>query len=681
VKLHDLLNHELLNNLTVRQKIWGGFGVMLAIMAIVASIPLLTFTDVQLNVSNVTEEVLPTAIASEELAKHMNEASARLGFYLLSEEESHRQQYEKVLALIDEDLQKLKDSETIQDDDDATKMVEEIAADVERFKNHGKQVIELANNTARNYGALAYAGQHLNPLAQEILQILTAMNLSEAEESASAQRKKLLTDINDLRYTWANMMAQLRSYLILGSEDVWKSINDFLDTTDAMVKRLKSHERIMTFDQTDGLERLITLRKEFIANMAGLREVHTSGKRRMDAYTIRHEVGPLLERVYKNLNALVEEQVAATREISESLSSRLEAVVAFILVLFVIGIAAAAIVAWAIDALVTKPLQQAVDAMRDISQGEGDLTQRLKVKGKDEIAQLGTAFNHFAAKIQEVVAQVTGFAAQLASAATEMAAITETTSSGAKRQHEETDQVASAITQMMATVNEVARNANEAANAAQHADTETAAGRDVVAKTVTSINSLAHEIDRVSQVIHRLGADSDNIGNVLDVIKSIAEQTNLLALNAAIEAARAGEQGRGFAVVADEVRTLASRTQQSTREIQEMIERLQTGSRDAVKAMEGSRGMAQATVDQAAKAGESLDLIAGAVSTITTMNAQIATAMEEQNSVAENINQNIVTISQVSDQTAEGSQQTAKASDNLSRLAVELQTLLAQFKT
>jgi methyl-accepting chemotaxis protein len=460
-----------------------------------------------------------------------------------------------------------------------------------------------------------------------------------------------------------------------------RSIKDFLDASETILNRVKAQEKLFTFEQQDGFERVVTLRKTFVTNIEGLIAINKSGKRRLDAYTVRTEIGPLMDRVTKNLNTLVDQQVASTTEISQSLSSRLDAVVAFILVLFLVGIVAATLVAWAIDALITRPLQHAAAAMRDISEGEGDLTQRLRVNGKDEIAQLAEAFNRFAEKIQQLVSQVTGFTSTLASAAAEMSAITDTTSVGARRQHEETDQVASAITQMMSTVNETARNASEAATAAQHADIETNAGRDVVTKTVTSINSLAHEIDRVTTVIHRLGDDTANIGKVLDVIKGIAEQTNLLALNAAIEAARAGEQGRGFAVVADEVRTLASRTQQSTREIQEMIERLQSGSKEAVAAMDESRSMAQSTVDQSSKAGESLDIIAGAVSTINTMNTQIATAMVEQNAVAENINKSIVNLSQVSDQTTEGAQQTAKASENLSRLAVELQTLLSQFKT
>ena len=679
--LQYVLQHEFINRLTVRQKIWGGFGFMLAILAIVASIPLLTFTDVQSKVSHVTNEVQPALIASEELAKHINEASARLGFFLTSEDDRNRQEYQEIISKIDVDIKALKENSIIADDDESAKIVESITVDIAQFKEYGKQAIDLVTHVGKNYAAMAYAQQNLNPISQEMLQIMSAMLQSEAEEKATPQRKKLLMDIGDLRYAWANMMAQLRGYLILGADDILKTVIEYVDTSETIVKRLKAQEALMTFDQLDGMERLISLRKQFLKNIDGLVVLQKSGKRRMDAYLIRTEVGPLLDRVFKNLNGLVEKQVTTTSDISKALSTRLDAAVAFILVLFLIGIAAAGLVAWIIDALITVPLQRAAAAMQNIAEGEGDLTQRLVVTGSDEIAQMATGFNRFAAKIQEVVSQITGFTAQLASAATQMAAITETTSAGAKTQHEQTDQVASAVTQMGSTVQEVARNAGEAANAAHHADTETMNGREVVTKTVNSINDLAREIDGVSQAIHRLGTDSDNIGKVLDVIKSIAEQTNLLALNAAIEAARAGEQGRGFAVVADEVRTLASRTAQSTREIQQMIESLQTGSRAAVKAMEGGRVMAQATVTQAAAAGESLDVIAGAVSTITTMNTQIATAMEEQNAVVENINKNIVSISMVSDQTAEGAQQTAKASDDLSHLAVELQKLLAQFKT
>ena len=330
---------------------------------------------------------------------------------------------------------------------------------------------------------------------------------------------------------------------------------------------------------------------------------------------------------------------------------------------------------------IVTPIKIAVDAMNDIAEGEGDLTKRLNEKGKDEVALLGAAFNNFAEKVRSMVTQVSGSTSQLAAATEEMSMITDETNQGVQKQQSETEMVATAMNEMTATVQEVARHATEASNAAQNADLEAQGGKNVVQQTVSSINTLASEIESATSVIKQLETDSDNIGSVLDVIRGIAEQTNLLALNAAIEAARAGEQGRGFAVVADEVRTLASRTQESTQEIQSMIESLQQGSRNAVKAMEASQDQSKKSVEHATNARGSLDAITDSVTTISNMNIQIANAAKEQSSVSEEINQNVVNISQIVEQTAEGAQQTMTASNELANLANELQSLVGQFKT
>lgn len=319
-----------------------------------------------------------------------------------------------------------------------------------------------------------------------------------------------------------------------------------------------------------------------------------------------------------------------------------------------------------------------VGAMNAIA--KGDLTKKISLLGKDEFAWMCWEYTCARKGFTEVVESIKGNAAQLASAAEELSAITEQSSKGVVRQQSETQQVATAMNEMSATVQEVAKNAASAATAASEADEQAKNGHAVVNDTVTTITALANEVSLTADVIERLKGDSLSIGAVLDVIRDIAEQTNLLALNAAIEAARAGEQGRGFAVVADEVRTLASRTQQSTQEINEMIERLQSGANEAVTAMEQGRSKAEATVEQAQKAGAALNAITEVVYNIKAMNMQIASAADEQSATAEEINRNIVNISEVADETASGSQQTAIASDELARLAVDLQEKVDKFQ-
>lgn len=329
---------------------------------------------------------------------------------------------------------------------------------------------------------------------------------------------------------------------------------------------------------------------------------------------------------------------------------------------------------------ITRPICVAVEAMDDIAKGDGDLTKRLDEEGKNEIARLSGAFNRFAEKVQNLVIEISTSTTNLSTAAEHVSAITVQTNEGIHRQQMETEQVATAMNEMTSTVQEVARSATQAAESTSHANDEANTGRRVVEKTIDVIQSVAHEVGNAATVIEQLERESENIGTVLDVIKSIAEQTNLLALNAAIEAARAGEQGRGFAVVADEVRTLASRTQQSTREIQEMIERLQSGTKNAVVVMTSGSEQAQTGVNQAMQAGASLTNITQSVTTINDMNAQIASAAEEQNAVAEEMNRNIVAINTVAESTAMGAHQTAEASQELARLAEQLQGLVSQFK-
>ncbi|MFA5627967.1 MAG: methyl-accepting chemotaxis protein [Thiohalomonadaceae bacterium] len=310
----------------------------------------------------------------------------------------------------------------------------------------------------------------------------------------------------------------------------------------------------------------------------------------------------------------------------------------------------------------------------------GDLRVQLKLATRDELSHISDQVNALGNAFRELVGSVLHSTVQVTSAAEELSTVSEQTNRVINEQLDQSAQVATAMNEMSATVQEVARSAAATAEATHSTQEEVNTGNQVVHETVQTINTLATEIQETAVLVHKLGEDSNEIGQVVDVIKGIAEQTNLLALNAAIEAARAGEQGRGFAVVADEVRSLASRTQLSTQEIQSMIERLQSGTKKAVQAMNASESRTNEGVTMAARAGSALESIQHSVSTITDMSTQIASAAEEQTTVAEDINRNINEIAKVADQNAAASTQTAAASDELARMAEELSGKVAVFQ-
>ncbi|AAY35450.1 Histidine kinase, HAMP region:Bacterial chemotaxis sensory transducer [Pseudomonas syringae pv. syringae B728a] len=339
----------------------------------------------------------------------------------------------------------------------------------------------------------------------------------------------------------------------------------------------------------------------------------------------------------------------------------------------VLGILAA----WVITRQITTPLQETLEVVERVA--SGDLSRNLNVDRKDELGKLQATIQRMTVSLRELVGGIRDGVTQIASAAEELSAVTEQTSAGVNSQKVETDQVATAMHEMTATVQEVARNAEEASEAAVAADRQARDGERVVNEAIAQIERLASAVGNSSEAMGALKQESDKIGSVLDVIKSVAEQTNLLALNAAIEAARAGEAGRGFAVVADEVRSLAQRTQKSTEEIEALIARLQSGTQQATTVMDSSRELSTSSVELTRRAGGSLANITKTVSSIQAMNQQIAAAAEEQSATAEEINRSIINVRDVSEQTSAASEETAASSVELARLGNHLQVLVSRF--
>ncbi|WKV89940.1 methyl-accepting chemotaxis protein [Pseudomonas sp. B21_DOA] len=349
-----------------------------------------------------------------------------------------------------------------------------------------------------------------------------------------------------------------------------------------------------------------------------------------------------------------------------------------LLIATALALAFGLIAAWAITRQIIIPLTQTLKVAERVA--AGDLTHNLVSLRRDELGQLQRSMQSMTQGLRELIGGISDGVTQIASAAEELSAVTEQTSAGVNNQKVETDQVATAMNEMAATVQEVARNAEEASEAAVAADQQAREGDKVVGEAIAQIERLALEVGHSTEAMGELKRESDKIGSVLDVIKSVAQQTNLLALNAAIEAARAGEAGRGFAVVADEVRSLAQRTQKSTEEIEELILGLQNGTQQVATIMDNSRSLTDSSVELTRRAGGSLESITRTVSAIQAMNQQIAAAAEQQSAVAEEINRSVLNVRDVSDQTSAASEETAASSVELARLGTHLQMLVGRFK-
>lgn len=539
--------------------------------------------------------------------------------------------------------------------------IAQISKNIDDYEKAFNGNSQAQQNKAANLVSAVNSGAQANALFSELKTLIngSAENPTFHEDYYDTVTGRLAADLAEARHVLAYTA---RVFLMEGTDQslqrLESSFNALQDINAKLQPRVPEQTAAMLKDAMVALE----------SYMEVLRHSHVLSTAQLEA---EHAMNAVYANLRTNIDELLEIQTNFRAKVANS--SKITSVT-----LSLIAIVLAVLIGFTIVKQITSPLNQAVRIAQAI--GNRDMTGTAIEPRGDEFGTLLKALEQTRANLSEALGEVGGITTQLAAAAEELSVVTNQTSAGVNNQRIETEQVATAMNEMSATVQEVAQNAEEAAAAAQKADTQAKTGNKALQVALADINQLSADVNHSAEAIQRLNKDSSSIGTVLTVINSIAEQTNLLALNAAIEAARAGEAGRGFAVVADEVRNLAHRTQESIGQIEQLIANLQHGSQNAVEMMDNSRTMAHLTLEHAQQAGDELAAIMRTVSEIQAMNIQIATAAEEQSAVAEEINASVVNVNNIADQSAAAVEETSASSAELARLGQSLQSLVARFK-
>jgi len=395
---------------------------------------------------------------------------------------------------------------------------------------------------------------------------------------------------------------------------------------------------------------------------------------------VNKELGQYAQVITSNMEKVAESMIKEAKHADESFDSAIKRTISIGIVISLIGIIFSIVIAIFITRAILKPLNRLLDMLTDVAQGEGDLTKRLDASSGDEIAQASGMFNQFVEKLHGIISRISSTSTQVALASSQLNSTSERIATGSEEVAAQASTVATAGEEMSATSGDIAQNCQMAAEGAQRASQAASDGAAVVERTVAVMGQIAEKVQESARTVESLGARSDQIGNIIGTIEDIADQTNLLALNAAIEAARAGEQGRGFAVVADEVRALAERTTRATKEIGEMIKSIQRETKGAVAAMEQGVHQVETGTEEAAKSGLALQDILAQVNDVAMQVNQIATAAEEQTATTSEISNNMMQITEVVQQTSLGAHESAAAAAQLNENAEELQRLVRQFK-
>ncbi|KPX15190.1 Methyl-accepting chemotaxis protein [Pseudomonas syringae pv. delphinii] len=643
----QLMKSTWLDNLNVSKKLSIGFGLIL--------LGVLTVTAIGYLSTNLLIERLGKASRVAEVKADVLSIRIAAQIYAAKPDAGNAQSYGTALDSLGKTIEEGLRILTVPANADILRSIRDQAGGLRLTFN------QLVDNNQK----IDQAMQPLIAISEQVsasFETLLQKTFEDASRSLDQNSIDQVKIAGDLRNGMTNFRLVFRRYISIPTADN-KQIT--FDAADGLIAQVTSARTLLPNQAMPAVDAALAALQQYKSLMVSISQMMQQNDQIRD--TLRQQSLDIL----KSADGLMAGQVVSANKEKDSAVTQLLTVA---LIALLLGVLAAIL----ITRQITRPLNATVIAARRIA--DGDLTNDISTTRQDELGLLQNTMQHMTVSLRTLIGGISNGVTQIATAAEELSAVSEQTSAGVTQQKMEVDQVATAMNQMASTVQEVAQNTEDAAQAARQASDRAAHGSSVVQHATREISQLAGEVGQLGQAMQRLIQDSDKIGGVIDVIKAVAEQTNLLALNAAIEAARAGEQGRGFAVVADEVRSLAQRTQKSTTEIEALIQALQHGTGAASELMDASRQRTEGTVELARQAEQSLVEITRSIVTIEQMSQQISAAAEEQSAVTDEINRSVISVRDIADQSATATEQSAASTVELARLGSNLQGMVARFR-
>ena len=664
----------LIHHYSLKQILIFSFSLLLLITTSTGIFIFVSATNLSNDIHDIATVKQPLMLHAIELENTLQNSTTALGLYLLTQEKTYKDRYLQSNDLLEKQFSKLKFNAS---NNKTSALLKNINLNISRYSSHKEKMIKLAEDPNENFPARKFFAETISPNSKNILENLTQILQSELEEEATIEHRQFYALISNLRYSWLNLMNGVRSFLTFRNDSTFAQISQSQQIVQDINKKLRQYSGLITLDQKNSFAHVKEAQEKIFINTKKLLEISKQDKWRMDSYVIRTELKPIINAINLDIERLIkqlkQDVIIQTQDINETIYTESILIISVTVIILIFG----SFIAYASIKIVTSILEVIDDSVGKLSSGDLDFSMDLEAKG--HLGDIAHIFNSFSAYLEQTFKNIYETSTKLNANTQSLSQLTDDTNTNVAAQSNETTTVADAMVQMAASVDDITQSTTQAADEATKASKASNHGVKTVQMATATINELSSEVLSATDVITVLADDCNHIGNMLNIIRDISGQTNLLALNAAIEAARAGEQGRGFAIVADEVRTLATRTNDSTEDIQKQIEKLQNTAQEAVRVMQNGSSLAQRSVDSSNQARDAFGTINQAISKIDMTSTQIATASEEQNAVTADMTHRVENISQLSTKTLNSSQSSASASYEIFVLASELHTMISQF--